>query len=729
MSYLYLVSRPIIAVLLLLCQHLAAAQKINEHFRLRVKRAPSPVKIDGSGDDPAWAEAETAKDFYMVLPMDSSKARVKTEVRLCFDDKNLYLLAVCHKLLPGASMVESLRRDFNFGRNDNFLVFLDPFEDKTNGFSFGSNAAGAQWDGMMYEGGKVDLNWDNKWSSEVRNEDTKWVFEAAIPFKTLRYRNGAREWGINLSRNDIKVPEKSSWAPVPRQFPTASLAYTGTLVWDEPPPSAGQNISLIPYVLTGTTRDYQKNTPARWQKEIGGDIKIGLTSALNLDLTVNPDFSQVEVDRQVTNLDRFELFFPERRQFFLENGDIFANIGYTGLRPFFSRRIGLEVPIIGGFRVSGKLNKDWRVGIMDMQTGASGEKGLPSQNFAVVALQRKVFDRSNVGIFMINRQSPAFFKDTLPGKPLIPYNRNFGVEYNLASRNNKWTGKLLGIKSFTPGLKGKDWVQAGNLLYSARRFSFGWQHEYVGSQYQADVGYVPRKGYVKINPTAGILFFPRSGRILSHGIRFSSAYYFSENGKHLDDESYIPYTLTFRDFSTFTTWVASNYVYLFQPFDPTNSGKDTLARGTSHGWKAFGTEYASAPQKLFTFSFSTRYGGYYENGTRLNLAGEIAYRKQPYAIFSLGVNYNNIRMPAPWNTTRLWIISPRIDLTLKNNLYFTTFVQYNSQLKNVNINSRLQWRFKPASDVFLVYTDNYLPAPFAVKNRALVLKITYWLTT
>jgi len=685
--------------------------------------------IDGIGDEQAWGGAETARDFFMVLPMDSSRARVKTEVRLCFDDRNLYLLAICHKLMPGASMVESLRRDFNFGRNDNFLVFLDPFEDKTNGFSFGANAAGAQWDGMMFEGGKVDLNWDNKWISVVKDSDSVWVFEAAIPFKTLRYRNGAREWGINLSRNDIRVPEKSSWAPVPRQFPTASLAYTGTLVWDEPPPSAGQNISLIPYVVAGTSRDYQKNTPAKWQKEIGGDIKIGLTSSLNLDLTVNPDFSQVEVDRQVTNLDRFELFFPERRQFFLENGDIFANIGYASLRPFFSRRIGLEVPIIGGFRVSGKLDKDWRIGVMAMQTAASKEKGLPSQNFSVMSLQRKVFARSNVGIFMINRQSPAYFKDTLPGKPVIPYNRNFGVEYNLASRNNKWTGKLLGIKSFTPGLSGKDWVQAGNLQYNSRRLSLGWQHEYVGSQYQADVGYVPRKGYVKINPTAGILFFPKSGRILSHGIRFSSTYYFSESGKHLDDESYIPYTLTFRDFSTFTTWVATNYVYLFQSFDPTNSGKDTLSRGTSHGWKAFGTEYASAPQKLFTFSFSTRYGGYYENGTRLNLAGEIAYRKQPYAIFSLAVNYNHISMPAPWNITRLWIVSPRIDLTLKNNLYFTTFVQYNSQLKNVNINSRLQWRFKPASDIFLVYTDNYLPAPFAVKNRALVLKITYWLTT
>ncbi len=722
--------RPLLAGIILLFIQQASAQKINDKYRLNIKRTLTPVKIDGIADDVAWTNAETAGDFFMVLPMDSSRSNVKTEVKLSYDDKNLYLIAICYKLIAGVNMVESLRRDFNFGKNDNFLVFIDPFEDKTNGFSFGSNAEGAQWDGMMYEGGKVDLAWDNKWTSKVKTDDEKWVFEAAIPFKSLRYKNGLNEWGINLSRNDIRVPEKSSWAPVPRQFPTASLAYTGTLVWDVPPPTAGQNISIIPYALGGFTKDFRNNSPTQWQKEIGGDVKIGLNSALNLDLTINPDFSQVEVDRQVTNLDRFELFFPERRQFFLENGDLFANIGYSTLRPFFSRRIGLDAPIIGGFRLSGKLSKDWRIGVMDMQTAKQSEKGLPTQNFAVVALQRKIFARSNIGIFAINKQSPVYFPDTLPGKPINQYNRNLGIEYNLASSNNKWTGKLLGIKSFTPGLKGKDWVQAGSLVYTAKRLNFGWQHEYVGSNYVAEVGYVPRKGYFKINPTAGILFFPKGGKILSHGIRVSSTYFFNENtGKNLDNESFIPYTITFRNNTSFTTWIATDYVYLTQPFDPTNSGKDTLARGTEHNWKAFGTEFLSPPQRLFTFSFSTRYGGYYQDGTRLNLAGEISYRKQPYAIFSLGASYNDIRMPAPWNNTKLWLISPRIDITLKNNIYFTTFVQYNSQLKNININSRLQWRYKPASDIFLVYTDNYLPAPFSVKTRALVLKITYWLST
>jgi hypothetical protein len=312
-------------------------QKINSNYRINIHRTELPIKVDGKIDDLAWSTAELADNFFMVLPMDTSKSKARTTVQFCYDDKNLYLVAVCYKPRAGENMVESLRRDFNFGKNDNFLIFLDTFDDLTSGLSFGANAEGAQWDGLMYEGGKVDLNWDNKWTSSVKNDDEKWIFEAAFPFKTLRYKKGIREWGINLSRNDLKLPEKSSWAPVPRQFPTAALAYTGTLVWDEEPPPPGPNISIIPYVLGNVSKDYENDKTVVYKGDIGGDVKIGVTSSLNLDLTINPDFSQVEVDRQVTNLDRFELFFPERRQFFLENADIFANFGYATLRPFFSR--------------------------------------------------------------------------------------------------------------------------------------------------------------------------------------------------------------------------------------------------------------------------------------------------------------------------------------------------------------------------------------------------------
>ena len=203
--------------------------------------------IDGGTLDSAWQQANVASDFHMILPMDTSRAQVRTDVRMAYDDNFLYLLAECYHAKPGLYIVESMRRDFSFGKNDNFLLFMDPFDDQTNGFSFGANAAGAQWDGLMYEGGRVDLSWDNKWVSEVKNYEDKWVFEAAIPFKTIRYKKGITVWGINFSRLDLIMSEKSAWAPVPRQLPSASLAYTGTQVWDQPPPTVGGYVSIIPY--------------------------------------------------------------------------------------------------------------------------------------------------------------------------------------------------------------------------------------------------------------------------------------------------------------------------------------------------------------------------------------------------------------------------------------------------------------------------------------------------
>jgi hypothetical protein len=663
----------------------------------------------------------------MVLPMDTSKAKVRTEVRMTYDENNLYLLATCFHLLPGRYFVESLRRDFAFGKNDNFLLFMDPFDDQTNGFSFGANAAGAQWDGMMYEGGKVDLSWDNKWTSVVKSYDDKWVFEAAIPFKTIRYKKGITKWGINFSRLDLKTTEKSSWAPVPRQFPTASLAYSGVLVWDQAPPQTGSNVSIIPYALGGVSRNYENETGPTYKKEIGLDAKIAVSSALSLDLTINPDFSQVEVDRQVTNLDRFELFFPERRQFFLENGDLFANFGYATIRPFFSRRIGLGTPIQFGARFSGKIDKNWRIGMMDMQTAEVEEEFLPRQNFAVISLQRRVFARSNIGFIFINKQSLEYQPPDDPEAPVYSqYNRNFGLEYNLASSNNLWTGKALVLKSASPDVSGKDITHAANLQYSNRRLTVGWQHEYVGENYNAEVGYVPRKDFVRIYPQAGYLFFPKGNKILSHGPKLSASYYFDSSFNPTDNLSILSYSFTFRTQSVLTGWAAHDYVKLLQPFDPTNSGLDSLEAGTEHRWNAVGVDFISKPQSLFTYLFSTRLGGYYANGTRINVSGELGYRFQPFLSFAVTLSYNDIDLPELWGENTFWLIGPRLDITMTNKLFFTAFAQYNEQQDNINLNTRFQWRYKPASDIFLVYTDNYVPDTFGVKNRSLVLKFTYW---
>ncbi len=701
------------------------AQKPNQNYQYHIHSTDSEINVNGVADEGVWQAAQVATDFFMIQPIDTSFARTRTEVRMTYDQKNLYILATCYKPVPGSLVVESMRRDWSFNNNDNFLLFMDTFDDRTNGFTFGSNAVGAPWDGQQFDGGSVNLSWDNRWFTAVQNDDEKWVWEAAIPFKSIRYKPGIKTWGVNFSRLDLTVAEKSAWAPVPRQFPSATLAYTGVLVWDQPPPDPGLNVSVIPYVAARTNRDFRSEKDFSRNYQVGGDVKIGITPSLNLDLTVNPDFSQVDVDVQQTNLDRFELFFPERRQFFLENADLFANFGYSSIRPFFSRRIGLGVPIQYGARLSGKINQNWRVGVLNVQTAS--QDSLPSNNFSVVAVQRQVLARSNVRLMMVN-------KDALRYSPEVngaynAYNRNIGGEFNLLSVNNKWSGKAMILKSFSPDRKGDDFTQAADIGYDNTNLSLQWQHEYVGSNYNAEVGYVPnaiRNGYFKINPGARYLFFVKSNSLISHGPRLQTTLFWNKQLELTDNETFFAYNFNFKSRATAMVWTATNYVKLLRPFDPTNSGRERLAIGTEHRWKSTGFNFDSSPKRNFTYSVSGRFGGYYENGERTNFSTSLGYRFQPYVALTLSSNYNNILLSAPWNRVEFWLVGPRVDVTFRNNLFLTTFLQYNNQANNLNLNTRLQWRYKPASDLFLVYTDNYLPENFQVKTRALVIKFTYW---
>ncbi len=713
-------------------------QKPNENYQYHIHSTNSPVRIDGIPDEPVWSAAQVATDFYMIQPMDTSFAQARTEVRMSYDQNNLYVLVINYKPLEGSLVVESLRRDFSFNKNDNFLLFMDTFDDRTNGFSFGSNAAGAPWDGQQVDGGTVDLNWENRWYSAVRNENDKWTWEAAIPFKSIRYKPGITRWGINFSRLDLSISEKSSWAPVPRNLASANLAYTGVLVWDQPPPSPGPNISVIPYLAGKLSKNQEAGEKQRQSGAVGGDIKIGITPSLNLDLTVNPDFSQVEVDVQQTNLDRFELFYPERRQFFLENADIFANFGYASARPFFSRRIGLDAPILFGARLSGKLDKNWRIGVLDTQTAA--QDSTPAQNYAVVALQRRLFARSNVRFMAVNKQALRY--DPLRNQAYNQYNRNIGAEFNLASRKNIWTGKMMFFKSFTDGaLSQQDqhikasrltdgWIHAADIMFNKPHFFWQWQHEHAGAGYRAEAGYVPnaaRGRYTKINPGLGYLFFVKSPVLISHGPKLAATAFWDDHFRNSDREFTLSYLFNLRNRATAALWIADSYVRLLTPFDPTNSGREQLAAGTRHHWNTAGFDYVSEPQRVYTYAVSGRYGSYYNEGTRAQFKADIGYRFQPYVAVTMSGNYNTIRVSALQDYVRFWLVGPRIDVTFRNNLFLTTFIQYNEQADNMNLNARFQWRFKPASDFFLVYTDNYLPENLHVKNRALVLKCTYWL--
>ncbi|MDA0935753.1 MAG: DUF5916 domain-containing protein [Bacteroidetes bacterium] len=711
--------------LLLFIFQVAWGQKFNKDYVLKIGKTSEEIVLDGLLNESVWEIADVADNFSMILPQDDRKATQFSEVRMAYDDRNLYLAVVFYNnTIKGDYVVESYKRDFSFGKNDNFLVAIDPFNNMTTGFAFGLNAYGAQWDGTMYDGRRVDLNWDTKWYSEVAFDEEKWTAEIAIPLKSIRYDEKLTQWGISFSRLDLKASEKSGWTPVPRQFPSITMAYSGVLDWDAPPPSQGSNVSFIPYLL-GEIDSPQKNITDQ-QLNAGADLKLNLTSSLNLDVTLNPDFSQAEVDQQVTNLDRFELFFPERRQFFLENADLFANFGYDNIRPFFSRRVGLQNPIIGGIRLSGNIDEKWRIGLLDIQTQEDKEIGIPSENFGVFSLQRKVLDRSSIGMIFVNKQSMGELENFKNASE--EYNRNFGLEYNYFSADNLWNGKLMYLKSFSPRVSDDDAIFAGNLTYNDNNFLGNFQLEYVGENYNADVGYVPRTHYYKFDTTFKYLFFPRQeSKVLSHGPMVGSIQYFNFDGLGIDRGTELGYEVNFKNRSEMALTFENQFIILQNPFDPIRTGILSLEALTKHRWNSINLEYESKPQSLFTYALKSSYGGYFQDGKRWLFFSEMGYRFQPYVELNTLVSYNHIELEAPWGTNGFWLLGVKSKFTFTRNIFFSNLYQYNEQQKLWNFNSRFQWRYKPASDIFLVFNSSDTQMLTPNRNWNLTLKINYWI--
>lgn len=690
----------------------------NENYILHVKKATAPLKIDGLINEPDWEKAEKAKDFHLVLPVDTGRPKSPSEVVMTYDNKAFYLGITFFDTIPGKRIVESFRRDFMFGNNDNVLVFFDTFLDQTNGFSFGASASGAKWDGTQSDGGGVNTNWDCKWDSKTVQYKDRWVTEMRIPFRSIRYKSGTDKWYTNFSRLDLKTNEKSAWAPVPRQFPTASLAYTGVLQWDQPLPKSKMMFSIIPYIFGSVSRDFESttNSGTKYRKDFGFDTKIGITNSLNLDLTYNPDFSQAEVDQQVTNIDRFELFFPEKRQFFLENSDLFANFGFRSMTPFFSRRIGLDAPVLAGARLSGKLDNNWRIGLLDMQTERTNDQ--LSRNFLVATVQRKMFSRSNIGFIFVNKE---YHQE--PGANL--YNRVAGVDYNLASSDNRFTGKMFYHRSFSPGKTTQQFSDGLSINFNTRRIHLGLKGGTVGKNYVAEAGYVPRPaGHSWWSPEINFLWIPNK-RIVSHGPVLDADYYYNSQLNQTEHEFTLEYKFEFKNRSIFDFGMKDFYTWLDNDFDPTHNSQVKLAKGTEYRTKVGFIDFISDTRKMFNFSTTIAKGGFY-SGTIGLLQGQMTFRYQPYLNLSLNYSYNDIQLPEPFKPAQFWLIGPKLDLTLSDKVFFSSFVQYNEQIDNMNINLRFQWRYQPVSDLFVVYTDNYFTGNWTSRNRALVVKLSYW---
>lgn len=713
---------------------------ISQTKSFEVKYISETITLDGLLNEPAWEKADTATDFWNYFPTDSTQAKQQPEIKMLFDDTNLYVGIKVNS--PGNDyVIPSLRRDFRAGGSDNITLLFDTFNDGTNAFIFGTNPEGVKRE-MLLSGGGAELRgftmaWDTKWKSKTVIHDNYYTVEWIIPFSAFKYREGETKWRFNSYHFDTQQNENNTWMNIPQNQFIFNLAYMGDMIFEKPLGKSKSPISIIPYVNGLVGKNYEDGDETSDFK-YGGDAKFTVGNSMNLDLTVNPDFSQVEVDQQVTNLTRFEISLPERRQFFIENSDLFADFGNDrDSNPFFSRRIGIatdtddnniENDIIAGVRLSGKLNNNLRIGILNMQTAEDKANEIATTNNAVLTAQYKLFSRSNLSFMFINKQATKDY-DFLANEDR--YNRVFGLDYRLASEDNTWVGKYFIHKSFSPDVSKKDLSAGASTEFNNRNYNLRLSGVYVGENYRSDLGFIRRTDIFKINPRISRSFWPKStSKLVKHSISVTPVFIWKPE---LDFEN-SDYTIIsrwqgqFKNSSEFELEMFNRFIHLYDEFDPTGTDDAIALPGDAdYYYTSYSASYRSDQRKTFSYRVSPSFGNFF-NGKKFSFRAQFNYRIQPHFSTSVQINYDDINLPDPYPDAKILLIGPRIDITFNKNLFWATFIQYSNQRDNFSVNTRLQWRFAPLSDLFVVYNDNYFTDNrFAPRVRSINLKLTYWL--
>lgn len=738
-------------------------------YQMMLCRTDEEIKIDGILNELVWQQREAATDFWLNFPRDSAQASAQTEVYVAYNETYLYIAARNHDPNPGKpNIIASRRRDFDNDNTDFFGVLLGTYNDRTNGYLFAVSAIGVQSEALVARSDDSDESWDNRWFSAVSHNEHGWTVEMAIPYKSIKYSN-VREWGINFLRRDQKANELSSWAPVAQVFDVESLNFAGSLQWDAPPPKAGLNVALIPYLSGAASVNYLDGGRTFTQSRIGTDAKIAVSPSLTLDLTFNPDFSQANIDRQVVNLSRFEINLPEQRQFFVENSDLFSRFGFSTIQPFNTREVGLSAPMLYGARLSGKLGENWRVGLLNVQTEGFSVVGFEedstgleipvdtsvteAQNYTVAAVQRQIGGTSNISAIFVNRQG-----FTNGGRwNSTDFNRVAGIDANLLTRNNVWRGKAFYHRSFGPENLPEQFAHAAYFGYRGKAFRFFWNHEYVGKNYDAQVGFVPRRRlgrdeegnnvfstFYRIEPFTSYTFFtPESKTLVSHSIFASTSLYTDSNRVVNDRFSALTYEMEFRSTAFAFGRIFSEFTRLYFPFSPV--GDADALQLPEGGFETVGVSFYGRTDRRKALSFEGFYSraGFF-TGFQNNYVGEANYRWQPIGSFNLRAEYTVLDFREYNNYyNSFWQVRLDGDVTFSKSLFLNAVVQFNTLRDEFQTNLRLQWRFAPMSDIFIVYGEQFdrvegddepgalndvrQQRPIAVSNRALIFKMVYWL--
>ena len=663
--------------------------------------------------DPAWADVPAATGFVQTQPDEGQPATERTEVRVLFDDDTIYFGFVCYDRDPDGIITADSRRDSSLGNSDSIQIILDTFHDRQSAFVFGTSPAGQEYDGQVTNEGQggggfsVNNNWDGAWVVRTQVSDIGWSAEFAIPFRTINYPNRVEQtWGMNVQRNIRRRNEESYWAPLERQYNLLRLSQAGQISGIRVPAAASRNLKFIPYAVGEIRRsDADAGSDTMDLGDFGADVKYAINSGLTLDLTYNTDFAQVEVDRQQINLDRFSLFFPEKRPFFLENAGAFtvtngrqaASERRARTELFFSRRIGIgrggrEIPILGGARMSGKVSDAVSVGLLNMQTEAVAGVA-PANNFTVARVRRDLPNRSNIGMLFTNRQATS----ALAGSD--DHNRTYALD---ASWGIGQYGQVMGFvsRTQTPGLDGDDHAYnvVGTYDSEAWRLSLGYLE--VADNFNPEVGFLGREGFRNIDFGVSYSFRPKNfwklQQMRPHG-SFNRYWDFDRQMEtsflHLD------YDWEFNDSSTGKTTMNFTGEGVSTPFEIAD-GVTVPAGGYEHREVAF--SYNSNRGAPVNFSVRTRIGGFF-GGDRVTWGPGINLRKGETLNASVRWSRNDITLPAGSFTTNL--TSATVAYNFSPRLFVQALVQHNDKANLWSTNLRFGLLQQANTGLFLVYND------------------------
>lgn len=676
-----------------------------------VKFIDAQIKIDGKFSEAVWKQLPEYTSFYNYAPSDIGLAKNQSSVKMFHDGMYLYVNLTYNDTTP-KTQVSSLKRDVPIGLSDGFAMVIDTQNQEQNAYYFSVNSYGTQIDGIVErinDGYDFSTSWSTVWKAKTFMNENKKQYEIAIPLKSLSFNKNSTVFGIQFYVRDIKTNSWTIFKNVKRNYRLFDLRFTEKFSIENLP-----NISVSRFTVTPSiTLNYQNNVKENTSKTAfkpSLDVQYNLTSSLKLDATINPDFSQIDVDQQVTNLTRFSINFPERRNFFLENADLFSNLGVFGVNPFYSRRIGSNSDIQFGLKLSGNLSPKTRIGILNVQTEKDNEQS--SQNFGALVVEHQLTKNFTTTGFVINRQETTGFNLK------NDYNRVAGVNVNYKSDNNKWTGLLNYGKSFNDGVSNDNSFYNASIYFNKRGFNFNSSVRKLGKNYITDVGFTPRlynydaindvtvrEGYLQTS--SGIeyeKFYENSDKINSvRFINYGLNNYFDINGKLTQIQHFINSSIFFKNLSSVYYVVNYDNIDLKYGFDPLGKGNPLSPGKYNFGVLKIG--YNSANNQKLRYQVNVQKGTYYK-GKRTTAGAYLNYQMLPYANLELTYDVNKIDLNQLGKST-FHLTRFTGQVFFNNRLNWTTYLQYNTQRNNFNVNTRLQWEYKPLSYVYLVLSDNF----------------------